>query len=186
MPPLALYWKRLKTALTLAVLALLFVIVAAPEWPAFQDERHQVNTIIGQRHFDFLTWEVDALAVKAEAALGGGHTLLDQADRRQLVLDYLDQLRETQVAERQIAFLYADPAVADPQAASAELAGFVNRQRAYLAERQPLVEAIVQEEVARILEEEGFGFLGQAWPPVLMHMTELPLLLVVSPREGIR
>ncbi|MCP4417750.1 MAG: hypothetical protein GY805_14090, partial [Chloroflexi bacterium] len=36
---------------------------------------------------------------------------------------------------------------------------------------QPLAEAIVQDQVATILAEEGFGVVGQAWPPVMMHMT---------------
>jgi hypothetical protein len=34
--------------------------------------------------------------------------------------------------------------------------------------------------------DEGFGLLGQAWPPVQMHMTPLPSILVVSPRDEIR
>ena len=37
-----------------------------------------------------------------------------------------------------------------------------------------------------MLIEEEFGVFGHAWPPVLMHMTPLPFILVVSPREEIK
>jgi hypothetical protein len=185
LPP-TLYWRRLLTALWLCGLASLFIILAAPEWPAFQEERHQIETIIGQRHFDFLVWELEALAAKAEAALSGGHNHLDDATRRTFVLAYLNDLEQVREAEAEISRLYADPELSDPQAAAAELQAIVDRQRSTLARHQPLVEAIVQQQVAQVLLDEGFGLLLQAWPPVLMRMTPLPLLLVVSPRHEIR
>lgn len=49
-----------------------------------------------------------------------------------------------------------------------------------------MVEAIVQEQVASVLVDQGFDLLGTAWPPVEMHMTPLPYVLIVSPREEIK
>jgi hypothetical protein len=51
---------------------------------------------------------------------------------------------------------------------------------------QPIAEAIIEDQVGTILAEEGFDLFGQTWPPVQMHMTPLPLILIVSPREEIR
>jgi hypothetical protein len=177
---------RLITPLRLLLLSLVFIIVMGPEWPAFQDERHQINVLVGQRHFDFLVWEARALAVKGESFLTNSHAYLDQETRRQIVLDYLALLAETRSLEGRISTLFADPAITDPLAATRELQQQVDDRRAVLAEWQPLAEAVVQQQVATVLVEEGFGLLGHLWPPLEMHMTPLPVILIVSPREEIR
>ena len=51
--------------------------------------------------------------------------------------------------------------------------------------RQPLAEAILEEQVSCTLISEGFGVLGQELPPVSVHFTPLPTLLIVSPRDRI-
>jgi hypothetical protein len=61
----------------------------------------------------------------------------------------------------------------------------VDLKRGRLEELQPIAEAVLQEQVATVLAEEGFEVLNQTWPPVQMHMTPLPLILIVSPREKI-
>jgi hypothetical protein len=61
----------------------------------------------------------------------------------------------------------------------------VSAKRRQLEEWQPVAEAVLQEQVAVVLAEEGFDLLNVAWPPVQMHMTPLPLILIVSPREKI-
>ncbi|MCI0396058.1 MAG: hypothetical protein L0332_30460 [Chloroflexi bacterium] len=172
--------------LRLSVLGLLLVMVVAPEWPAFQDERYQLNAIVRQRHFDFLVWELEALAAKGEAILTAGHTYLDEESRKQLVLDYLELTGEVRRLENQLNAIYADPAIDYPAVEGRSLETELLAQRAQLATWQPIAEAIVQEQVSAVLVDEGFGVLGQAWPPVQMHMTPLPLILIVSPREEIR
>jgi hypothetical protein len=51
--------------------------------------------------------------------------------------------------------------------------------------RQPLAEAILEEQIATVLIDEGFGVLGQELPPVSAHFTPLPTLIVISPRDRI-
>lgn len=181
-----MFWKRLLTLLKLLLLGLLFVVAVSPEWPAFQDERYEINAIVGQRMFDFVVWEWGALSTKGEAALTAGQDYLAADTRKQMVLNHLQGLGEVRQLEAQISAIYADPNVDDPAAASQELQAEVNERRRELAVRQPMAEAIMQEQVATILVEEGLEVLDQAWPPVLMHMTPLPFILVVSPREEIR
>ena len=178
--------KRLLATLPLLAVAAFFIVSAGPEWPAFQDERYKLDTILGQRHFDFLIWETNALAAKGEASLTAGQKYLDDGVRKSTVLEYLELLNQTRRLEAQISRIYADPEIADPAAASAGMQEQVDRHRAELTRRQPIVESIVQEQVSAVLVDEGFDLLGSAWPPVQMHMTPLPYVLVVSPRDEIR
>jgi len=178
--------KRLSIVLRIAVLLLILIVVTGPEWPAFQDERHQINAILGQRHFDFLVWEIGAISTKAEAALAGGQQFIDEDDRKQTVLDYLALLSEVRQLESQIGSVYADPAIVDPEAETAAQQQEVDEKRSILDQNKATVEAILQEQISAVLVDEGFDVLGTAWPPVEMHMTPLPYVLIVSPRDEIR
>ena len=163
----------------------LCLLILVPEWPAFGDEEHQLMTLVGLRQFDFLVWETNAFVGKAEAILGNGHSYLSAEERQEVVLDYLALVAEIGRLERDINDIYVDPEVADPDAESRSLQAELAQQRAVLQKKQPLAEAIIQDQVAAILAEEGFGHLRQAWPPVLMHMSPLPSILIVSPRTQI-
>lgn len=155
------------------------------EWPAFGTEDDQLNAIVSQDRFDFLVWETNAFLAKAQSILGKGHTFLDEAERKEVVLTYLALLREAQGKDAEITRLYSDPEVSNPDAASAEMQADLAHIRAEMAALQPIAEAILQDQVSTILVEEGFAVAGQAWPPVMMHMTPLPSLLVTSPRDRI-
>jgi hypothetical protein len=48
-----------------------------------------------------------------------------------------------------------------------------------------LAEAIIETQVASVLRDEGFSTLGEIIPPVSAHITRMPMLLVVSPRDRI-
>lgn len=177
---------RVLTGTRLLFFSLIFVILAAPEWPAFQDQRHQIDIILGQRHFDFLIWEINALGAKGQAALAGNQTYLDETTRKDIVLNYVEQMGQVRNLEAQVNGIYTDPDIADPDLAARGFQEQIDGLRVQMAEQQPIAEAIIQEQVAAVLISEGFDLLGQAWPPVQMHMTPLPLILVVSPRDEIR
>jgi hypothetical protein len=178
--------KRLFTVIKIVAFVIVFVVLVAPEWPSFQDERHKINSILGQRHFDFLVWGVKALDAKFGAALSGGQIYLDEEIRKQEVLSYLTLLDETRRLESEINAVFSDPSVEDPDSVTDERQRSVDEKREILDLRQPMVEAILQEQVAAVLVDEGFDLLGSAWPPVEFHMTSLPYVLIVSPRDEIR
>jgi hypothetical protein len=163
----------------------LFLLLLAPEWPAFGDEEHRLTALVGLRQFDFLIWEAQAFTAKGKAALSNGQSYLSEAERQTVVLEYLALIREIGRLEREINDIYVNPETADPQVASHELQQELARTRASLASLQPLAEAIIQDQVAAILAEEGFAILQQTWPPVMMHMSPLPSVLIVSPRSHI-
>lgn len=179
-------WRRAWTfARLLGVIVVLFVLIT-PEWPVFGGRSYQLRTIVGQeRMFDFLLWELDALSVKAQVALTAAHRSLSPESQKTLVLDYLELTRKAQALEAAINGLYSDPALADPAAETAELQAELDDARRQLAAQQPVVEAIVQDQVAAVLVDEGLTTVGMVFPPVLMHMTPLPQMLIVSPRDRI-
>jgi hypothetical protein len=177
--------SRSLRVIKLLIIALLAVLLLAPERFATANEESRLQSIVGPREFDYLTWEVNAFSDKGLAVLTAGHTFLDEATRQQVVLNYLDLVHETQAQEALLNRIYSDPEIVDPAVASQEQQQQLAATRAKMAEQQPLAEAIVQQQVGTILAEEGFSLFGETWPPVLMHMTPLPSLLVVSPRDKI-
>ena len=181
----AMWRRRFVTIAKLLLVFGAFTAVAAPEWPAFQDERHQLNAIVELRDFDFLVWFLDALAAKGSERAGLGHAYLEHETRKEIVLTYLEYVRDARRLEGEINSLYADPDIDDPEAASASLRNKRAQARAQMKRLQPLAEAIVQEHVSAVLADEGFELLGGVLPPVQMHMTALPLILIVSPRDEI-
>lgn len=184
--PLRISLQKLFNLLKNLVVVLTIIVVLAPEWPAFQEERHKIDVIVGRRNFDFLVWEAYALGIKGEAFLTAGHTYLSQEKRKEFVLDYLALLGEVRSQEVEISAAFSDPSVVDPDITTRKIQEDVTQKRNLLADWQPVAEAILQEQVATILAEEGFDLLNQTWPPVQMHMTPLPLILIVSPRDEIR
>jgi hypothetical protein len=178
-------WRRLLRATKLFLLVLTVILLLAPEWPAFAGERYGLRQVVGQREFDFLVWESNAFLDKGESALAGGQRYLDEATRQKIVLDYLELTREARRLEQEINALYVDPEVEDPEESSKELQSQLADVRREIENKQLLAEAIIQEQVGSVLMDEGFELLGQAWPPVLMRVTELPWVLIVSPRDHI-
>ena len=137
-------------------------------------------------HFNYIGWEVGAIRVKAAQTLFGLQAFMDEESRSQFVRDYMIDLGKAQQLEAQIEAMYTDPNIKDPESASQDHRIEKDRIRQRLAERQLTVEAILEGQVAMILVDEGFGIFGQLLPPIAMHFTQVPNLLVISPREQIQ
>ena len=177
--------RRLLLWLKLLLVGALCLLTFTREWPPFGDQIYQITRLVGQRQFDFLSWELTAILAKAEAVLANNDAFLDEEDRKQTVLDFLALIQQSQQIEGQINQIYSDHNVQNPDAATAVLQAELAQVRHELTALQPVAEAIVQDQVGAILVDEQFGVLGQAWPPVMMQMTPLPSLLIVSPRDRI-
>lgn len=178
--------RRWLRAAKLITFFLAFIVVVAPEWPAFQEEEYRLNNLVGLRHFDFVRWGLGAVQSKAGEAAGKGHRYLAEETRSEVVLTYLDWVGRSRALQNEITAIYADALVEDPDLQSEELQTELASARLEMERLQPLAEAVLQEQVSMILAEEGFSVLDSVWPPVAMHMTPLPQVLIVSPREEIR
>jgi hypothetical protein len=145
----------------------------------------RVDRQLTGRQFDFVTWEIRAIWRKATHNLLSPQRAMSEEARRDYLLDYLALIGEVQHLEAQIHRAYADPEIPDADAATIDLRTRREKLRAAIRARQPMAEAIIEEQVASVLEDHGFGVLGQELPPVKMHFTPLPQLLVISPRDRI-
>jgi hypothetical protein len=147
--------------------------------------RGRVTALARDHLFDYVDWEANALWGKARQELFGAEPFLADDTQTTLVIAYLGRVAEAQQLEAQIERLYADPSVSDPDTATAPLRQQRDALRAQLADDQPLVESVIEAQVSAVLVDEGFAALGQVLPPVSMHFSEVPALLVVSPRDRI-
>ena len=154
--------------------------------PQLGDRWTMVGILARDHQFDYVSWELNAISVKAGQTLFGVHPYMTEADRSQFVRRYMADLGRAQQLEGQIGAIYADPAVTEADIITLELRVERDQLRADLDERQPLAEAILEGQVAATLVSLGFGFYDQIVPPVSAHFTPVPNLLVVSPRDEIR
>ena len=151
-----------------------------------QDPLEQVRRFTRANEFDFLTWTVDAAAVKISQASLGDTGYLDPAQGHEVVLEYLRLLQAAEEFEARLAEIYADPALTDAASAAAPIASELDATRQALRRLQPSAETVLQEQVAIVLADLGLGAGGEIFPPVSFHFSRLPDALIVSPRTVIR
>lgn len=173
--------RQWKLVLLLVALLLVFSVNVAP--PASVEA--QVNRQLAQQRFDFVRWELRALWQDLTHDLISPQRYMSEQNRRDFVLDYLALVGESQRLEGEIRRIYVDPEIEDPDTATVEMRARRDGLRAAISARQSIAEAILEEQVATVLEGEGFGVLGQELPPVEVRFTPLPRLLVISPRTHI-
>jgi hypothetical protein len=181
-----LSWQAISTRLILAALAFGFITAFPGDTPAGNDLDDKV---LGQARdvlFNYAAWEVDAIGGKIGQQASGLAAYMTETERSRYVHDYLQLVARLQALDSKIDALYSDPSVADPDAASADLRAQRDSMQAQVDQRQSLAESIIEGQVASVLRDEGLAILGEVLPPVSAHITELPMMLVISPRDKIR
>lgn len=169
--------------LTTAVLCIL-MLANSVYMPATFSER--VLGFARGMEFDYAAWEWDAIFLKlAQSALSPQRylTAKDQAVAVNACMALIDELDQVQ---REVEQIYADPQIADPQASARDLLArqtdLQNRRR----HLEPICESILQAQASQALARMGLTLGGQTLPPLLYHVTPLPLALIVSPRDAIQ
>ena len=154
--------------------------------PSQFTDRERARAFTRSDEFDFARWTLDAVWVKLQqAALNSPH-YFGRDSRKAMTLEFFRLTDQMIQLEDQIARIYSDPGVADPETASASLRSqwdSISRRREQI---QPLVEAVLEQQVGQVADELGLTVAGQPVPPVLAHITPLPYNLVVSPRDRIQ
>lgn len=163
-------------------MTLVLALLLAPEWSTRGDESAQLQAIVGNQAFDFVTWEVNTLFDKASMALRGDARYLSADAQRETVLGFLDDVAQARLVEAALERAYAEGDQAEAERLSAEWSAL----RSAMAETQPLAEAILEQQVSSVLADESFDIVGRTWPPVSATMTPLPSMLILSPRDEIR
>lgn len=178
-------WHALWRGFWVMLLAAVLLIPAAGMRPDPQDDSFRTLGIARNHLFGFVQWEAEALADKALNAAIAPQRYMSEAERTQLVRDYIRLIYDIHQLEDKVQDIYADPAIADPEAASAKLRIERDRLRARQQAQQALAESIIQAQIAQVLAEYGFGVGGEVFPPVTIRFTQLPTLLIISPRDRI-
>ena len=169
----------------LTALLLLLLLTLTVEGPAPGDLDPQIKRMVSSYRFNFVGWEITAGWGKLTHALVVPQRYMDAASRHDFLLDYLRLIGEIQQQTWDIHQVYVDPAEEDPDAATAGMRARLAQLREEQQAHQALAEAILEEQTACTLNAAGFGVLGQQIPPVGLHFTPLPTLLIVSPRDHI-
>ena len=136
--------------------------------------------------FDFVSWTLNAFAVKLGQASLGTPYYFAGPTRLQIVVDYLHLMDNILSSENQLNMVYSDPSVHDPAAASADIKAELSRLNTHQRWLAPFAEAVLQDQISSTLTDLGLTTGGQPVPPVLFHITPLPDDLVISPRDKIQ
>jgi hypothetical protein len=165
------------------VLLLSLVLLGASTAP-LRGPDAQFHRYTAALEFDFLGWTVDAAAGKLGqwALATTGYLGLD--DRTAVVRHLFTRIDESERLQADLTAGFADSA--EGSEATHAQADELDRVRLQLSRLQPAAEAILAEQAAVILEAEGLSPLGAAFPPVSFRLSQLPVALVVSPRDVIR
>jgi hypothetical protein len=150
------------------------------------DKIERVRSFTRNIEFDYVSWTLGALGIKLSQAALKTSDYLPSSERRKIVLEYSQLVHQIQQDEAQLNDIYADPKISDPAQESASLREELNGLYSQRAELGPLAESIVQSQIAYTVAGMGLSLGGQTVPPVLYHMTPLPLALIISPRDVIR
>jgi len=183
LPALRFSWSVYRTALLILFLAL--VLWLEGEGPPPGALKTGVDRQVADLRFDFWGWEAEALWGKLTLWLLQPQRYMTEADRCRFVRDWVERVSQARRLDAKIADAYADPSVQDPFQATAEIRAERDRLRREIAARQLIAEAIIEEQVGVVLAREASGILGQPAPPVGIHITPLPQVLIISLRERI-
>ena len=179
------YLNTIKRWIKYGLGLILVLLLLTGEGPPPQDQEFRLSVLSNRYTFDFLTWEVEALFSKLAYSLLAPQRFMTEETRARYVLDYLANVEEARRLAREIDRIYVDPDVEEPAAASAPQQAQLAELRGRMEAQGAIAEAILEEQVSRVLNDGGFGTLRQLLPPVKGTMTPLPHLLVISPRDHI-
>lgn len=180
-------WHAVVAAVLLAAICLLAMGVRPPAQALSEkDIDSAVQPVIAGREFDIARWEAEAVAAKAAANLRYPSPQLADLDGSMVVTAYVEQLRQVRQLQHEIEEAYAElPAGTLPGEAVRQKEAEAKRLRDELRRRQPLVETILERQVARTAGRLGLSTAGVLWPPVLFRLSPPPTHLIISPRERI-
>ena len=172
---------RARTFGILIVVLLAFAILLTSSAASVLDRKDQVQRFTRQLEFDYLGWTTRALGNKlSQFGLGASGFLTDE-DRNQAVLDYLDLVREAGRLSQELTSTLSDPNLPNPELTAKPISDELQSVREQLEDLKPLAETVLQENVAVVLDDNGLGVGGTAFPPVAFQFSELPVALIVSP-----
>lgn len=169
----------------MTILLVIFAAFTGHSNPSLTNPIEKVRAYTRSLEFDYVEWMANAAVVKARAASVNLPYTLDRETQKEIVAEYLRMTQSILEQEYQLSQLYADPSIADKDAATRSLRKDLAERYARQTELAPLAEAILQDQVSQVVAEIGLTAAGQPIPNIWYHSTPLPMALIVSPRDHI-
>ncbi len=163
---------------------LLFLISYSEAPPG--GEINRIRAFTRPVEFDYVGWMLDALAMKDAQAALNAPSYLPESRQTEVVRYYLALVGQINQLQADIQTIYSNPNIQNPEEQTAQVRKVLQELQNAQGQLSPIVELILQQQVSSMLAEEGLTAAGQPIPPVLYHVTDLPLALIVSPRTVIR
>jgi len=163
----------------LGLVVLLLSASSAALWDPIQAMREFSRPV----EFDFTEWTAQALLQKALSAALRAEKFLSPVQQKALIKNYLAQVNTTIEWNARLDQVVAQPGLTDRLKEISKTRRQLTIAKERLAALSFLTEAVVQSQTESILADLGFSVGGQVLPPVLYRVTDLPLNLIVSPRN---
>jgi hypothetical protein len=185
-----MFKRAIKIGFGILLLLTLLHTSVIPPYRAFD---YKVGVVVAGYQFNFARWEVGAITRKLDQMVTSAPGSLSEEDKKAVVLDYLSLIQRSGQLEESIykAYSAAEENPASPPGGGERGGALPLRQeleelRQRQAEKQGQVEAILEEQITRVLLSQDLDTLGIVWPPVKFQFERLPIYLAISPRQEIR
>jgi len=172
-----IFWLLVFLCAVMIALTESVVVISTP--------KDQARQLTRKLEFDYIAWTLKAADIKAAGGNIGVTQRLSPARQHQVVVRYFDLVEQLEVLQGQIQQVYSDPAIENPREEAAEKLTLQEELQSALTKLDPIVEAILQQQVTETLIKMGIPRLGEVLPPVLYHTSATPRSLIMSPRERI-
>jgi len=176
-------WRKFSR---MVILLFIVTVLLSGSVVSLDDPLDQARLFTADIEYDYIAWLANAVEEKAAQAQLNPVQRLHPGQHTRVVTRYFELVGELELVQARVELVYANPGAADAATAASDLLAQQHALERSLDELAPLVEAILQFQVARVMADEGIGFLAQPQPPVLFHSSPLPKALIVSPRDAIR
>lgn len=179
-------FSKIRRTSGIVLILLLMVVTLQRSDYDMSDPIEQVRAYTRWQEFDYASWMGNALSLKFSVGSLNLPAYLEEEEQRQVVFDYLRLLNQLNGINNDIAMIYANPDILEPEAAAARLQREQEELNQQIDQQQPIVEAVIQNQISVVVGEMGLGMGSQPVPPLLYHSTSLPMALIVSPRDEIK
>ncbi len=169
----------------LILFSIIFGYVLSGSQVIFDGSLASLDNISRWDRFNFVSWEISALVERFSSATIGVEHFIDDEKQSEIVLTYLNQIGIVEGLEQELLNLNSDPNKSKDSLEILSLQEELERESKRMHDYARVAESILQNQTERSLVEMGFGVGGQIFPPVLFKITDLPLNLIISPRDQI-
>ncbi|NQS91608.1 MAG: hypothetical protein HQ574_04300 [Chloroflexi bacterium] len=180
-------WKNAAGRLILIIiLSLVLILPVSGSVVDPTQQMEQIRSFSRIYEFDYVSWTVSALARKLVQSSLQVDRYLSPADKKSLVLDYLDLRNQTNILEGQLAQVISDPNHENGDELEKIIREELDQKRDRRIALAPYVEQVLQNQLNSALIELDLSLSGQLVPPVLYKSEPDSYALIVSPRDEIR